>query len=134
MAKLSISKAAKEWGISRKTIQDAVKSGDLHTESGERNSKNVDTTDLLRVFGEPRTGHNTGENIGQYVSKNSSNQVIRNDMVDKLIAHLEDENKRLIERVEKQDLIIENKDLLIEKMTKQLSEISKPRKLLPWFK
>ena len=130
MAKLSISKAAKEWGISRKTVQDAVKSGDLYTESGERNSKNVDTVDLLRLFGEPRTGHNTGENIGQDVLKSSSNQVI----LDKLIANLEDENKRLIERVEKQDIIIEKKDLLIEKITKQLSEISKPRKLLPWFK
>ncbi len=67
MAKLSISQAAKEWGVSRKTIQDLVKSGDLLTETGARNSKNVDTIDLLRILGEPKTGEKTGHLIGQDV-------------------------------------------------------------------
>ena len=57
--------------------------------------------DLLRVFGEPRTGQITGENIGQVRSENRSE--VRSthdatDMTNKYISHLENENKELKER------------------------------------
>lgn len=99
MAKLSINKASKEWGVSRKTLQEAIKSGDLHTESGARNAKNIDTVDLLRIYGEPRTSEDTSHNIGLVMSKKQVNS--SEDMIERLISTLEkdkeylkDENER----------------------------------------
>jgi predicted RNase H-like nuclease (RuvC/YqgF family) len=133
MAKLSISKAAKEWGISRKSIQDAVKSGDLHTESGSRNSKNVDTVDLLRIFGEPRTGHKTGQSIGEDVLESRSKQV-NNSMTDKLIMHLEEQSKRLESEILFLREMVEKQNVQIQVLQKELSGARKPTRLLPWLR
>lgn len=58
MAKLSISKAAKEWGISRSTLQRRIKSGHVavtQVDTGAGNqAKTVDTSEMLRVFGESK--------------------------------------------------------------------------------
>jgi len=131
MAKLSISKASKEWGVSRKTIQDAVKSGQIQVESGSRNSKNVDTSDLLRIFGEPKSGGDIG--------------VIRSDTVEmttesRFIGFLEAEIKELKE-VSKEKYsflqgIIKKQETKIEDLEEELSEYrnTRSRRLLPWFK
>lgn len=137
MAKLSISKAAKEWGISRKTVQEAVKSGDLNTESGARNSKNVDTVDLLRIFGEPRTGHKSGETIGLGSSKVRSIHD-GNDMTHKLISYLEVENNELKQKL-KDDAsflqeLVKNQTIKIADLEEELAEYRKPVKRLGWFR
>ena len=133
MAKLSISKAAKEWKISRTTIQEAVKSGDLKVESGSRNAKNVDTADLLRVFGEPKSTESTDKSaltIGQCSTDSSESQV---NMTDKLISHLEAENTSLKENtVFLQDLIHSHLRKISE-LEEELAEYRKPVKRLGWF-
>ena len=46
---ISVTKAAREWGISRTTIYQKVNDGEL-----SRNSdKKIDPSEMLRVFGEP---------------------------------------------------------------------------------
>ena len=134
MAKLSISKAARQWRKSRTTIQEAVKSGDLKVESGARNAKLVDTVDLLRVFGEPNKGQGTGSTIGQAISNGAT------DMANKYISHLEDENKELRERLkdDKEDTsflkdLIKEQSVKIENLEEELAEYRKPVKRLGWF-
>lgn len=51
MAKVSISEAARLTKKSRTTLHRLIKTGELSTCHGERNSKMVDTSELLRVFG-----------------------------------------------------------------------------------
>ncbi|HFK9551282.1 TPA: helix-turn-helix domain-containing protein [Enterobacter hormaechei] len=51
MAKVSISEAARLTGKSRTTLHKLIKKGDLSTCHGERNTRMVDTSELLRVFG-----------------------------------------------------------------------------------
>jgi len=133
MAKLSISKAAKEWGVSRKTIQDLVKSGDLLTETGERNSKNVDIVDLLRVLGEPKTGEQTGHLIGQDVLESRSIHV-DNTMTEKLISNLEEQKKDLQSEVEFLRDMVEKQNAQNEKLQDEISKSRKPQGLLGWFK
>lgn len=52
MAKLNISQAAKASGKSRSTIQRHIKNGKLSTSQGAAGNIEVDTAELLRVFGE----------------------------------------------------------------------------------
>ncbi|MBK0094310.1 helix-turn-helix domain-containing protein [Erwinia sp. S59] len=52
MAKVSISEAARLTGKSRTTLHRLIKTGELSTCSGVRNTKMVDISELLRVFGE----------------------------------------------------------------------------------
>ena len=130
MAKLSISKAAKEWKISRTTIQEAVKSGDLKVELGSRNAKNVDTTDLLRVFGEPKSGQKSAPTIGQFSTNSSESQV---NMTNKLISQLEAENTSLKESAAFLQSLIQNHLSKISDLEEELSEYRKPVKRLGWF-
>jgi hypothetical protein len=130
MAKLSISKASKEWGLARKTVQDAVKSGELKTELGARNSKNVDTADLLRLFGEPKTGQNSGKAIGEVMYSGGDNQV---NMTNKLISQLEAENASLKESAAFLQSLIQSHLSKINNLEEELAEYRKPVKRLGWF-
>lgn len=51
MAKVSISEAARLTGKSRTTLHRLIKTGELSTCHGERNTRMLDTSELLRVFG-----------------------------------------------------------------------------------
>ena len=51
MAKISISEASRLTGKSRTTLHRLIKSGELSSCSGVRNTKLLDTSELLRVFG-----------------------------------------------------------------------------------
>ena len=51
MAKVSISEAARLTGKSRTTLHRLIKTGELSTCYGERNTRMVDVSELLRVFG-----------------------------------------------------------------------------------
>lgn len=52
MAKVSISEAARLTGKSRTTLHKLIKTGELSTCSGVRNTKMIDISELIRVFGE----------------------------------------------------------------------------------
>ena len=52
MAKVSISEAARLTGKSRTTLHRLTKTGELSTCAGVRNSKMIDISELIRVFGD----------------------------------------------------------------------------------
>lgn len=51
MAKISISEASRLTGKSRTTLHRLIKAGELSSCSGLKNTKLLDTSELLRVFG-----------------------------------------------------------------------------------
>ena len=51
MAKISISEASRLTGKSRTTLHRLIKAGELSSSSGMKNTKLLDTSELLRVFG-----------------------------------------------------------------------------------
>ena len=118
MSQISISEAARRWKISRTTIQRKVKSGDVSVsqiKSGvKNNSKLIDISELIRVFGEPliqldaRTEHEP--------------QVILTQGDDAaFIEHLKAENKRLTKELEKaHNHIMDGDKKLLEHQTKPL--------------
>ena len=52
---ISVTKAAKEWGISITTIYQKVNDGELSRTA----DKKIDTSEMIRVFGEPTTKKRT---------------------------------------------------------------------------
>lgn len=50
MAKVSISEAARLAGKSRTTLHRLIKTGELSVNTGERNAKMVDISELVRIF------------------------------------------------------------------------------------
>ncbi len=59
MAELSISQAAREWGISRRTLQRRASDGTVTVTVVTGNRKTVDTAEMIRVFGEPVSQRDT---------------------------------------------------------------------------
>jgi hypothetical protein len=53
--KISISQAAKTWGKSRQTIYNHLKSGELSSSQDSNGNTQIDTSELIRVFGEAPT-------------------------------------------------------------------------------
>jgi transposase len=99
MASLSISQAAKTFKVSRSTIQRKIKSGDLSLDasrgSGAVNTKSVDISELVRVFGEPRT---TVETVSMHASRDNVGQP--HDTQENLIKQLRNENEWLRKELE----------------------------------
>ena len=56
MAILSISEASRRWHLGRSNLYRAVKSGRLNLSKRPDGSRGIDTSELVRVFGEPFTG------------------------------------------------------------------------------
>jgi hypothetical protein len=56
MAILSISEASRRWHLGRSNLYRAVKSGQLNLSARPDGRRGIDTSELVRVFGEPSTG------------------------------------------------------------------------------
>lgn len=114
MSNISISQAAKEWKIARNKISQAIKSGKITSTAGDRNSKNVDTADMIRVFGEPTADLSTE-------SKTMTNQ---NNNQDKVIEILEKHNNELRSDVEYYRLELKAKEEKIEALKSEILAFS----------
>ena len=56
---ISVTKAAKEWGVSRTTIYQKVNNGDISRTA----DKKIDAAEMLRVFGEPVSKKRTEQSV-----------------------------------------------------------------------
>ena len=68
---ISVTKAAKEWGVSRTTIYQKVNDGELSRTA----DKKIDVSEMLRVFGEPISEKRTERSVNtvQSTPLNSQN-------------------------------------------------------------
>ncbi len=116
MTKLSIAQAAREWGMSRRTLQRRVADGTVSVTAGTGNAKAVDTSEMQRVFGEPSATS----------AQDSPRATPDKSQVESLLL---DQVKYLREQIEK-------KDDQIAELNSQLANIRRPilPRLLPWMK
>lgn len=70
---ISVTKAAKEWGVSRTTIYQKVNNGQLSRTA----DKKIDTSEMLRVFGEPASKKCTEQSIKPIPSNSSDSQNVQ---------------------------------------------------------
>ena len=130
MALVSVAEAARLVGKNRKTLYGTyIKTGRLSCVLGENGEKNIDTSELLRVFGSFKEKQVvSGEIILDDVStlQVKNNKEHKQDMSSAIrIAILESENKQLKARLEDKDkhiASVENAMRLLENKSEQRRE------------
>ena len=112
---ISVSQAAKQWQVSRTTIYKKIDAGEL-----SRNSdRNIDTTEMLRVFGNPpkTEQHEQPDENVQKTSVNNENVQLKHQLdIEKL------KNDYLRQQVSHQKELIESYQRQIEQLSKSLDK------------
>ena len=96
---ISVTKAAKEWGVSRTTIYQKVNDGEL-----SRNAdKKIDVTEMLRVFGEPISKKRTERSVNTVQSTLLNSQSVQyNTDIEHLLTLEKLKNEHLSQQVSDQ--------------------------------
>ena len=112
---ISVTKAAKEWGVSRTTIYQKINDGDL----SRTTDKKIDTSEMLRVFGEPVVKKRTAQIMDTSNSTSSNSQDVQNSTV---LEHQLEIEKLRNEHLRQQ--VIDQKEL-IEDYRQQITQLNK---------
>ena len=117
--KISVTKAAKEWGVSRTTIYQKVSDGELSRSS----DKKIDTSEMIRVFGEPISKKRTERSTDAVQSTPMNNQSVKyNTDIEHLLALEKLKNEHLSQQVSDQKKLIENYQQQIGQLNKTLDK------------
>jgi len=128
MAQVSISEAARLTGKSRRTIQRYVATGKLSLSHNDTTEKNIDISELIRVFGEIKKDVVTPEDtikkviLSHHVTHNDDSSKLENELLKKEIEFLK-------QRLEDKDAHIDslkNAMLLIESKLPATPELQPP--------
>ena len=114
-----MTKAAKEWGISRTTIYQKVNDGELSRTA----DKKIDVSEMLRVFGEPISKKRTERSVDTVQSTPLDNQSVQYNMeIEHLLALEKLKNEHLSQQVSDQKKLIENYQQQIGQLNKILDK------------
>ena len=116
---ISVTKAAKEWGVSRTTIYQKVNDGELSRTA----DKKIDTAEMLRVFGEPLSKKRTEQSLDSAHNTHLNSQTVQS--CTELEHQLELEklkNKHLQQQVSDQKQLIDNYQQQIGQLNKTLDK------------
>ena len=116
---ISVTKAAKEWGVSRTTIYQKINDGEL-----SRNAdKKIDTSEMLRVFGEPISKKRTERSVNSAQSTPLNSQSVQyNTDIEHQLALEKLKNEHLNQQVSDQKKLIENYQQQIAQLNKTLDK------------
>lgn len=126
MALIAISEAAKLVGRDRKTLYRAIKEGRLSATTDATGARQVDTSELIRVYGRLNDKHDSGA-TPQMPHVETTNETGELVALMTRIAALEAENTHLRERIEDKDRHIEDFRNAV-----RLLEHQKPKKRSWW--
>ena len=116
---ISVTKAAKEWGISRTTIYQKVNDGELSRTA----DKKIDVSEMLRVFGEPTYKKRTERSVDTVQSTPLNSQSVQyNTDIEHLLALEKLKNEHLSQQVNDQKKLIENYQQQIAQLNKTLDK------------
>ena len=116
---ISVTKAAKEWGISRTTIYQKVNDGELSKTA----DKKIDVSEMLRVFGEPIFKKRTERSANTVQSTPLNNQSVQyNTDIEHLLVLEKLKNEHLSQQVSDQKKLIENYQQQIGQLNKTLDK------------
>ena len=108
---ISVTKAAKEWGVSRTTIYQKVSDGELSRTA----DKKIDTAEMLRVFGEPLSKKRTEQSLDSLTVQSCTE-------LEHLLAFEKLKNEHLSQQVSDQKKLIENYQQQIGQLSKTLDK------------
>ena len=117
--KISVTKAAKEWSISRTTIYQKINDGELSRTS----DKKIDTSEMLRVFGEPVSKKRTEQSVNTIYKTCFNSQSVQERSELKHQLELEKlKNEHLRQQVSAQKDLIENYQKQIDQLQNNLEK------------
>ena len=110
---ISVTKAAKQWGVSRTTIYQKINDGELSRTA----DKKIDTSEMIRVFGEPVTKKRTEQSVNTSNSTSVNSQNAQNSTaLEKM------KNEHLEQQVRDQKQLIANYQEQISQLNKTLEK------------
>lgn len=116
---ISVTKAAKEWGISRTTIYHKINDGELSRTA----DKKIDTAEMLRVFGEPISKKRTEQSLNTSNSTHLNNQTVQScTELEHQLALEKLTNEHLRQQVSDQKRLIENYQQQLSQLNKTLEK------------
>ncbi|PAT62135.1 hypothetical protein [Psychrobacter sp. JB193] len=116
---ISVTKAAKEWGVSRTTIYQKVNDGELSRTA----DKKIDTSEMLRVFGEPISKKRTERLVNTVQSTPLNTQSVQYSTdIEHQLALEKLRNEHLNQQVSDQKRLIENYQQQIAQLNKTLDK------------
>ncbi|MGP9749710.1 plasmid replication DNA-binding protein [Psychrobacter sp. AOP31-B2-9] len=114
-----MTKAAKEWGVSRTTIYQKVNDGELSRTA----DKKIDVSEMLRVFGEPISKKRTERSVNTVQSTPLNSQSVQyNTDIEHQLALEKLKNEHLSQQVNDQKKLIENYQQQIGQLNKTLDK------------
>ena len=117
--KISVTKAAKEWGVSRTTIYQKVNDGELSRAA----DKKIDTAEMLRVFGEPVSKKRTEQSLNTSDNTHLNSQTVQSCTTLEHQLELEKlKNEHLRQQVNDQKQLIENYQQQIGQLNRTLEK------------
>ena len=116
---ISVTKAAKEWGVSRTTIYQKVNDGELSRTA----DKKIDSAEMLRVFGEPISKRRTEHSLNTFDNTHSNSQAVQSNTALEHQLELEKlKNEHLRQQVSDQKQLIENYQQQIVQLNRTLEK------------
>lgn len=116
---ISVTKAAKQWGVSRTTIYQKVNDGELSRTS----DKKIDVSEMLRVFGEPISKKRTERSLNTVQSTPLNSQSVQyNTDIEHQLALEKMKNEHLEQQVRDQKQLIANYQEQISQLNKTLEK------------
>ena len=117
--KISVTKAAKEWGVSRTTIYQKVNDGELSRAA----DKKIDTSEMIRVFGEPLFKKRTEQPLNTSDSTHLNSQTVQSGTaLEHQLALEKLTNEHLRQQVNDQKRLIENYQQQLSQLNKTLEK------------
>ena len=96
MALLPVSKAAELVGLNRKTMYSYIKSGKVSASKDSKGSLLVDTSELIRVFGELRHNKDSESNATRLFETPDVNQIML-DKIEQMARQIESLTEKVVE-------------------------------------
>ena len=116
---ISVTKAAKEWGVSRTTIYQKVNDGEISRTA----DKKIDTAEMLRVFGEPISKKRTERSVNTSQSTPLNSQSVQYSTdIEHQLALEKLTNEHLRQQVNDQKRLIENYQQQLSQLNKTLDK------------
>ena len=116
---ISVTKAAKEWSVSRTTIYQKVNDGELSRTA----DKKIDTAEMLRVFGEPISKKRTERSVNTSQSTPLNSQSVQYSTdIEHQLALEKLTNEHLRQQVNDQKRLIENYQQQLSQLNKTLEK------------
>lgn len=117
--KISVTKAAKEWSVSRTTVYEKINNGELSRTS----DKKIDTSEMLRVFGEPISKKHTERSVNTVQSTPLNTQNVQyNTDIEHQLAFEKLKNEHLSQQVSDQKKLIESYQQHMSQLNKTLDK------------